>query len=41
MKRLRSGDRPLDVIAIDNLPCLLPAEASRSSSAELLSQLRP
>lgn len=38
-RRLRSADRPLDVIAIDNLPSLLPAEASRSFSAELLPQL--
>jgi saccharopine dehydrogenase (NAD+, L-lysine-forming) len=34
--RLRGGDRPLDLIAIDNLPSLLPREASISFSAELV-----
>jgi saccharopine dehydrogenase (NAD+, L-lysine-forming) len=34
-RRLRGGDRPVDVIAIDNLPSLLPAEASRAFSADL------
>lgn len=33
--RLRSGERPLDIIAIDNLPSLLPLEASLAFSAEL------
>ena len=33
-------DPPLDLIAIDNLPSLLPAEASRAFSAELVAQLR-
>ncbi|MFD0041189.1 saccharopine dehydrogenase [Streptomyces anulatus] len=35
VERLREGPRPLDVIAIDNLPSLVPAEASRSFSADL------
>ncbi|MFI9648327.1 saccharopine dehydrogenase [Streptomyces sp. NPDC052040] len=39
VRRLRGGDRPLDLIALDNLPSLLPAEASRSFSAELSPQL--
>ncbi|MDJ0344125.1 saccharopine dehydrogenase [Streptomyces sp. H10-C2] len=39
VRRLRGGDRPVDVIAIDNLPSLLPGEASRAFSAELLPQL--
>ena len=30
---------PLDVIAIDNLPSLLPLEASESFSADLTTQL--
>ncbi|MCF2528824.1 saccharopine dehydrogenase [Yinghuangia soli] len=34
-RRLRGGDHPVDVIAIDNLPSLLPAEASRAFSADL------
>ncbi|UED86254.1 saccharopine dehydrogenase [Streptomyces profundus] len=34
-RRLRGGDRPLDVIAVDNLPSLLPVEASLAFSAEL------
>ncbi|PYC71896.1 saccharopine dehydrogenase [Streptomyces tateyamensis] len=33
-------DPPLDLIAIDNLPSLLPAEASRAFSAELVGPLR-
>lgn len=39
-RRLRTGDVPLDIIAIDNLPALLPLEASVSFSAELAPQLR-
>ncbi|MBB4894207.1 saccharopine dehydrogenase (NAD+, L-lysine-forming) [Streptomyces olivoverticillatus] len=39
VRRLREGDVPVDLIAIDNLPSLLPAEASRAFSAELLPQL--
>lgn len=39
VRRLRAGNRPLDIIAIDNLPSLLPAEASRDFSAQLLPQL--
>jgi saccharopine dehydrogenase (NAD+, L-lysine-forming) len=38
--QLRGGDRPLDLIAIDNLPSLLPAEASASFSAQLTPLLR-
>ncbi|WP_228979347.1 saccharopine dehydrogenase [Streptomyces sp. DH12] len=34
-RALRGGERPVDVIAIDNLPSLLPVEASRAFSAEL------
>ncbi|MEV0262986.1 saccharopine dehydrogenase [Streptomyces sp. NPDC050617] len=34
-KRLRAAPRPLDVIAVDNLPSLIPAEASRAFSADL------
>lgn len=34
-----AGAPPLDVIAIDNLPSLLPLEASRTFSADLLPQL--
>ncbi|MCX5193566.1 saccharopine dehydrogenase [Streptomyces sp. NBC_00249] len=37
--RLRGAPRPLDVIAIDNLPSLLPAEAARAFSADLLPKL--
>ncbi len=37
--RLRGGDRPLDIIAIDNLPSLLPLEASMAFSAELTPHL--
>ncbi|GID91277.1 saccharopine dehydrogenase [Amorphoplanes digitatis] len=33
--RLRGGEQPLDLIAIDNLPSLLPAEASIAFSAQL------
>ena len=33
-------DPPLDVVAIDNLPSLLPAEASRDFAAQLLPHLR-
>ncbi|MER8013115.1 saccharopine dehydrogenase [Streptomyces griseoluteus] len=33
--RLRDGERPVDLIAIDNLPSLLPSEASHAFSAEL------
>ncbi|MFJ1958588.1 saccharopine dehydrogenase [Streptomyces microflavus] len=33
--RLCGGPRPLDIIAIDNLPSLVPAEASRAFSADL------
>ncbi|MEU5158913.1 saccharopine dehydrogenase [Streptomyces sp. NPDC020875] len=39
VRRLVAGDPPLDLIAIDNLPSLLPAEASRAFSAELWPQL--
>ncbi|MFF5336699.1 saccharopine dehydrogenase [Streptomyces sp. NPDC013181] len=35
VRRLRDGDHPADLIAIDNLPSLLPAEAGRAFSAEL------
>ncbi|MEV6248377.1 saccharopine dehydrogenase [Streptomyces sp. NPDC051742] len=35
VERLRARPRPLDVIAIDNLPSLLPAESSRAFSADL------
>jgi len=35
VRRRRDGGRPLDLIAIDNLPSLLPAEASTAFSAEL------
>ncbi|MER5711941.1 saccharopine dehydrogenase [Streptomyces sp. NPDC002122] len=35
VQRLRDGERPLDLIAIDNLPSLIPAEASRDFSAQL------
>ncbi|PPK64452.1 saccharopine dehydrogenase [Actinokineospora auranticolor] len=38
-RRLRD-DRPVDVIAIDNLPSLLPLEASVSFSADLTPHLR-
>ncbi|MFI1355986.1 saccharopine dehydrogenase [Streptomyces sp. NPDC020898] len=39
VRRLRGGDRPVDVIAVDNLPALLPVESSRAFSAELWPQL--
>ncbi|MFJ5264896.1 saccharopine dehydrogenase [Streptomyces sp. NPDC088387] len=39
VRRLRDGDRPLDMIAVDNLPSLLPVEAGRAFSAELWPQL--
>ncbi|MFJ6719040.1 MULTISPECIES: saccharopine dehydrogenase [unclassified Streptomyces] len=39
VRRLRAGPRPLDVIAIDNLPSLVPEEAARSFSADLLPKL--
>ncbi|CAM5370401.1 hypothetical protein SALBM135S_08563 [Streptomyces alboniger] len=35
VKRLRGEPRPLDIIAIDNLPSLVPAEASRAFSHDL------
>ncbi len=35
VRRLQDGDRPLDIIAIDNLPSLLPVEASTDFSAQL------
>ncbi|MFF4245636.1 saccharopine dehydrogenase [Streptomyces sp. NPDC001822] len=35
VERLRGSPHPVDVIAIDNLPSLVPAEASRSFSADL------
>ncbi|MDV9189589.1 saccharopine dehydrogenase [Streptomyces sp. SR27] len=35
VERLREEPQPLDVIAIDNLPSLIPAEASRAFSADL------
>lgn len=39
-ERLRAGTRPLDLIAIDNLPSLLPREASLAFSEELTPQLQ-
>ncbi|MFF4330404.1 saccharopine dehydrogenase [Streptomyces sp. NPDC001591] len=39
VRTLRDGERPLDLIAIDNLPSLLPVEASTAFSAELAPQL--
>jgi saccharopine dehydrogenase (NAD+, L-lysine forming) len=36
VRSLRDGARPLDIIAIDNLPSLLPAEASTDFSAQLV-----
>lgn len=36
VRRLRTAPRPLDVLAIDNLPSLLPKEASSAFSADLL-----
>ncbi|MFJ3880329.1 saccharopine dehydrogenase [Streptomyces sp. NPDC090077] len=38
-RRLPGGGPPVDVIAIDNLPSLLPAEAARAFSADLLPKL--
>jgi saccharopine dehydrogenase (NAD+, L-lysine-forming) len=38
-RRLRDGDVPLNLIAIDNLPSLLPKEASTDFSAALTPQL--
>lgn len=35
VRRLHGGERPLDIIAIDNLPSLLPVEASTDFSARL------
>lgn len=35
VRRLRDGDVPVDLVAIDNLPSMLPREASESFSAEL------
>ncbi|MFY1675655.1 saccharopine dehydrogenase [Streptomyces sp. WMMC905] len=35
VRRLREGERPLDLIAVDNLPSLVPDEASRAFSADL------
>ncbi|MEV7414922.1 saccharopine dehydrogenase [Streptomyces sp. NPDC089919] len=39
VRTLRGGAGPLDLIAIDNLPSLLPVEASRAFSAELAPHL--
>jgi saccharopine dehydrogenase (NAD+, L-lysine forming) len=39
VRRLRDGVPPLDILAIDNLPSLLPTEASWAFSAELLPHL--
>lgn len=39
-RRLREGRTPVDVIAIDNLPSLLPGEASAAFSADLVPHLR-
>jgi saccharopine dehydrogenase (NAD+, L-lysine-forming) len=40
VRRLRCGAPPLDIIAIDNLPSLLPREASVAFSADLLPHLK-
>ncbi|WP_153397530.1 Rossmann-fold NAD(P)-binding domain-containing protein [Ornithinicoccus halotolerans] len=40
VRRVHQGQHPVDVIAIDNLPSLLPREASRSFSAELIPLVR-
>jgi saccharopine dehydrogenase (NAD+, L-lysine-forming) len=40
VRRLRHGPRPLDIIAVDNLPSLLPREASVAFSADLLPHLK-
>lgn len=39
VRRVGDGSHPLDVIAVDNLPSLLPLEASEGYSADLLRQL--
>ncbi|MEH0517287.1 saccharopine dehydrogenase [Streptomyces sp. B21-079] len=39
VRSLQIGNRPLDVIAIDNLPSLLPTEASDDFSAALIAHL--
>ncbi|MFJ1867563.1 saccharopine dehydrogenase [Streptomyces sp. NPDC088097] len=39
VRALREGPRPLDLIAIDNLPSLLPVEAGTAFSAELAPHL--
>ncbi|MEU8775857.1 saccharopine dehydrogenase [Streptomyces sp. NPDC048606] len=39
VRALRGEDHPLDLIAIDNLPSLLPVEAATAFSAELAPQL--
>ena len=39
VRRLCQGPRPLDIIAIDNLPSLLPKEASVAFSAQLVPHL--
>lgn len=39
VRRLDDGPTPLDLVAIDNLPSLLPREASAAFSAELTEQL--
>ncbi|MEV7726215.1 saccharopine dehydrogenase [Streptomyces sp. NPDC087917] len=39
VRRVSAQGPPLDVIAIDNLPSLLPAEAARDFSADLLPKL--
>lgn len=36
LRHLRRGSRPLSIVAIDNLPTMLPAEASDTYSAQLL-----
>lgn len=36
VRRLRGGDAPLGIIAIDNMPTMLPAEATRTYSHDLL-----
>lgn len=38
-RRLRDGDRPMDIIAVDNLPSLVPVEASVAFSADLWPQV--
>ncbi|WP_436762346.1 saccharopine dehydrogenase [Streptosporangium sp. V21-05] len=40
VRRLREGPPPVDIIAIDNLPSLVPREASAAFSADLLPHLR-